>query len=254
MPDDHLRILDIRIDNLTKAEALRRAVGFLHQDRLHHIVTVGPEFILEATAHPAFAEALQQADLAIPDGMGLRVGAAMTGQKLKERYPGVDFVHDLLRHATQSGQTVFLYGARPPVVEKAVVTLLRTYPGLKIVGFESGHRGPWTHLHDQRVIEKIHLAKPDILLVALGAPKQELWIRKHHLALHNVKVAIGVGRTFEYLAGTIKRPPAVVRKLGLEWVDALINARKYHDPQHRRQRVFNATWHFLIAVNRRRHA
>lgn len=254
MANNRIQLMDIPIDSVSRSEALRRALTFLHTDRFHQIATIGPEFLLEASANPRFAEILKHVDLALPEGMGIAFGARLTGQRISERYPGVDFVHDLLAAAAQHGRSVFLYGAAHAVVERAVLNLLRQYPGLNIVGFESGYRGVSWKLHERRIVERIRLAKPDILLVALGAPKQELWIDRHRQALHHVKIAIGVGRTFEYLAGTIPRAPATIRKLGLEWAHTFLYAGRYHDPKHRRQRVVNATWHFLRTVRKRRHA
>ncbi len=246
-----IRILDVTIDTLTPAEALARAERLVDQGGFHQVVTPGPEFLLEATAHERFRRILNQADLSLPDGFGLHLGARLSGQRLRQRVPGVDFFLDLLRRAEQRGWTVFLFGGRPGVAEQAVQRLNRRYPRLRLVGFESGHRGPWQQLHDRRVLEKIHLAKPDILLVALGAPKQELWIDRHRRGLHDVKLAVGVGRTFEYLAGTIRRSPAVMRRMGLEWLYTYLTAGRYYQPELRRRRVQNATWRFLIEVLRR---
>ncbi|MEK7537805.1 MAG: glycosyltransferase, partial [Patescibacteria group bacterium] len=91
-----LRLLDVTIDNVTRPEALARAAGWLHETRFHHIVTPGAEFLLEATAHAKFRDILNRADLSLPDGMSLHLGARLTGQKLRQRIPGADFVLDLM--------------------------------------------------------------------------------------------------------------------------------------------------------------
>lgn len=244
----HISLLGVRIDALTQREALERTADLIQAGGFHHIVTPGPEFLLEAHDHPRFQKILQRADLALPDGMGLKVGALLTGQHLPERVPGADFVEALLADAAIHDWTVFLFGGAPGVGERAARQLISKYPSLRIVGIESGGRGPWVTLHDQRVLERIHLAKPTLLLVALGAPKQELWIDRHRTALHDVRVAIGVGRTFDYLSGQVSRPPRFLRRLGLEWVGTWLQAGRLHQPQLRRQRVANATWHFLRHV------
>lgn len=249
-----IQLLNVTIDNVTMTEALARAKSFLHAGRFHHIVTPGPEFLLEATAHPRFRHILDQADLALPDGMGLHIGARFTQQKLLTRVPGADFVEELLTLAAREGKSVFLFGGAPETADRAARNILRRHPHLKVVGIESGYRGPWQKLHDGRVLEKIHLAKPDILIVALGFPKQELWINEHRAALRHVSIAIGVGRTLEYLAGTIKRAPAIMRATGFEWLHTWLNAGRYHHGKFRRQRVGNATVRFLLTVVRRRHA
>lgn len=249
-----IQLLNVSIDNLTMAEALDRARGFLSTKKFHHIVTPGPEFLLEATAHPRFRKILQDADLSLPDGMGLHIGARLTNQRLATRVPGADFVQALLALAEREGKSVFLYGGLPQSAELATQHLLRKHPQLKIVGMESGFRGPWQKLHDRRAIEKIHLAKPDILLVALGFPKQELWIDQHRHDLHHVSIAIGVGRTLDYLAGTIKRAPKFMRATGFEWLHTYLNANRYYHGKLRRQRVGNATLRFLMTVIRPPHA
>ncbi len=248
-----IQLLNVMIDNVTMAEALDRAKDFLHAKSFHHIVTPGPEFLLEATAHPRFQRILNQADLALPDGMGLHFGSRLTRQRLIARVPGADFVDELLALAEREEKSVFFFGGAPGTADTAASVIARRHPRLNIVGIESGYRGPWQKLHDRRIVEKIHFAKPDILLVALGFPKQELWIDQHRHALHDVAIAIGVGRTLEYLAGTIKRAPAIMRQSGFEWLHTYLNAGRYHHGQFRRQRVGHATLRFLVTIFRDRH-
>ena len=249
-----IRLLDVTIDNLLPAEALKRAQQFLDEPRFHHVVTPGPEFLLEAAAHQKFRDILNQADLALADGFGLHIGARLTGQKLMRRIPGADFVMLLMGLANKNDSRVFLFGGRPGVAERAGEKLLQIYPKLNFVGVESGWRGHWSKLGDQRIVERIHLAKPDILLVALGAPKQELWIAKNRNTLHDVRIAMGVGRTFDYLAGDIKRAPKIMRSTGLEWLHTYLNAGKFYEPGHRRQRITNATYRFMIELVKHRRA
>jgi len=255
-----LRLLDVTIDNLTKDAARQRVVDFLDEPRLHHIVTPGPEFLLEASAHKKFRDILNRSDLSLPDGFGLHVGARMTGQKLLQRIPGVDFVMDMMAIAEQRQSRIFLFGGKDGIALQAAEKLLHTFPKLNIVGVESGSRGHWTKVEDQRIIERIHVARPDILLVALGAPKQELWIDRHRAALHNVRIAIGVGRTLDYLADVIKRAPKIMQQTGLEWLHTYLNAGQFsktqHNshPAHRRQRVTNATYRFVVEIIKHRRA
>lgn len=244
-----VRLLRVRIDAISPKQAIQRAEQFLNEPWFHHVVTPGPEFLLEATVHEKFRKILNQADLSLPDGMGLKVAALVTGQNLPHRVTGVDFVHDLLALAAKEGKTVFFFGSHG-LAEAAARAALKKYPNLKIAGMETGFRGPWQKQHDRQVIAKIHLAKPDILLVALGAPKQELWISQHRAALHDVTIAVGVGRTFDYLAGKARRAPKVMRQLGLEWLNTYLFASRYYQPSYRRQRITNATWHFIMAVIR----
>lgn len=246
-----ISIFDVQIDNVLLSEALDLAKRWLDEDVFHQVVTPGPEFLLEATVDPKFKAILNRADLSLPDGMGLYLASKFIGQPLRGRVTGVDFILGLMSLAAVRNCRVFLYGGQPGVANQAAQVLIQRYPGLAVVGVESGWRGPWQKLHDRRVVEKIHLARPDILLVALGAPKQEIWVDHHRQALHHVKISIGVGRTFDYLAGRVKRAPAAMRRLGLEWLHTFFTAAKYYQPQHRRQRIVNATWHFSREFARR---
>ncbi len=247
------RLLGVEIDDIGMPEAVAEAKKFLDSHQFHQVVTPGPEFLLEATANAKFHNILNRADLSLPDGMGLKVAGWLSGQKVRQRVTGVDFVIKLLELCQQMGRSVFLYGGQAGVAEQAVRRIMKTYPRLLVAGFESGYRGPWQQLHERRVLEKIHLAKPSVLLVALGAPKQELWIDRHRQGLHDVRIAIGVGRTFDYLAGITPRAPKLLRQLGLEWTLTYVTAGKYYQPEFRRQRVRNATWHFLRQIIKQRH-
>lgn len=243
-----VKLLGVEIDNISLNQATARAEQMLQASRLHQVVTPGPEFLLEASANPTFKHVLNQADLALPDGIGLQVASWLTGKNLRSRVTGVDFTLAVLQLCHQHGYRIFLYGGQAGVAEQAAREIGRKYPNAVLAGFESGWRGPWQQLHEQRVVEKIHLAKPHVLLVALGAPKQELWIYRHRQALHDVRLAIGVGRTLDYLAGVTTRPPRLIRQLGLEWLMTFLQAGQHFQPQFRRQRVRNATWHFLRTV------
>jgi len=244
---DH-KLLGVHIDDISLDEALRISEAWLREGGLHQVATVGPEFILEATANPTFLRIINSSALSLPEGIGVKVGFMLSGHRHRHRVPGVTYVAGLMSLAAHHGRSVFLYGGAPGVAADAARELLRRYPGLKIAGVESGTRHIWGRVPDHRIAERIHHAKPDILLVALGAPKQELWIDRHRDALHDVKIAIGVGRTFDYLSGRVPEPPAWVRRFGVEWLHTFVNAGRLHQPKMRRQRVKNATFHFLRHV------
>ncbi len=246
-------ILGVHIHDLNLVEAVVEAEQLLSQPRFHQVVTPGPEFLLEASAHPAFKRILNHADLSLPDGIGLKIAGLLIGQSFRSRVTGVDFTLALLKVCHRHHYRVFLYGGRPGVAEQAAKKIIHDFPNVVLAGVESGQRGPWQQLRDEQVIEKIHLAQPHVLLVALGAPKQELWIDRHRAALHDVRLAMGVGRTFDYLSGQVKRPPRLIRQLGLEWLMTYLMAGRLYQPDFRRQRVRNATWHFLRTVLTSRH-
>lgn len=246
-------LLGVKIHDISLDDALRQSEAWLREGGFHHIVTLGPEFILEAEDNPKFRQIINRSDAALPDGMGIKVGFLFHGRRFRHRVAGVEYIDGLLRMASRSGHSVFLLGAGPGVAERAAQRMTAQYPGLAIVGIETGRRWPWTPVSHDRIVQRIRQARPDILLVALGAPKQELWIDRARHDLPTVRIAVGVGRTFDYYAGVIPRGPKILRRLGLEWLGTFLFAGRYHaqyghNTAARRQRVIKATWHFMKRV------
>lgn len=209
------KILDVKIDDLTFSEVMSKINLFLRMKKLHQIVTVNPEFILAAQKDKEFKKILNQADLSLPDGFGLKIGAAILGQKIGERLTGVDLTWELAKLASQKGYPLYLLGATSGVAVKAAKRLKMLYPKLKIAGCYAGTPD------DNEIINRINNSKADILLVAFGAPKQDKFIYKNRDKLR-VKIAIGVGGTFDYISGKMPRAPEWLRNLGLEWFYRLI--------------------------------
>lgn len=239
-------ILDIPIDDVTEAEALAAIRSFLTQDGLHHICTVNPEFLMEARRNPEFRRVLLEADLRTPDGFGVMLVARWLGVPLRERVTGVELTGRIAELAAGAGYRLFLLGAAPGVAEAAAGVLCQRYPGLMIAGCFAGTPG----LRQAPFLcQLIAAAHADILLVAYGHPAQDLWIARNRAALP-VKLAIGVGGTFDYLAGRVPRAPGWLRRIGLEWLHRLV-----HQPW-RWRRIVVAVPHFLAAVwlDRRRAA
>lgn len=242
--DTRSHVLDVPIDDISLAEALTRSEAMLREGGFHQVVTPGPEFILESTVHDNFRAILQKSDLSIPDGMGLKVGSLLRGPRIYHRVPGVDYVHGLLGIANREGYHVFFLGAAHGVAEQAYVELHRQFPQLQLAGTETLRRGLWGKIPNYRVLERIRRSKADILLVALGFPRQEMWIDQHRDQLGSVKLAVGIGRTLDYFSGRLRRPPVFLRRLGLEWVGTWFGAHRYFQAKQRRRRVWNALWHY----------
>lgn len=217
------KILDIKIDNLTFSQVMQKITFFLEGKGLHQIATVNPEFILAAQKDTEFRRILNGADICVPDGVGLRLAAWMTGQKIGERITGVDLTWEICKLAAERGFSVFFLGAKEGVAQKTAQRLKIVHPRLKIAGCYSGTP------EERGIEEMIMKSRADILLVAFGAPKQEKFIAKLKNDIHQLKsvncklkIAIGVGGTFDYIAGVIPRAPRWMRSLGLEWLYRLI--------------------------------
>jgi N-acetylglucosaminyldiphosphoundecaprenol N-acetyl-beta-D-mannosaminyltransferase len=238
-----IRILGISVDNVVEAEAIKRIIGFVAENRPHQVVTVNPEFVMEAQHNRPFRRVLAAADLATPDGFGLLLAARLRGNAFRGRVTGVALTALIAACAAERGWSLYLLGAAPGVAERAAAVLQRSYPGLHIVGCFAGSPRP----SDERDIqERIIAAQPTVLLVAYGHPAQELWIARNQPLLR-VPVAIGVGGVFDYLAGETLLAPAWMRRAGLEWLYRLIRQPR------RWRRILVAVPLFLWAVLRDGH-
>ena len=213
-----LTILGVHVHNLSKSQVLAALSDYAVAGAPHHVVTLNPEYLVQAHASPEFKAVLNRADLALADGVGLVWAARLMGQRLVARIPGVDLVDWLADLAAGSGYSMFLLGARPGVAEAAAAGLAQRYPGLVIAGAYAGSSRP---ADETAVIERITAVRPHFLLVAYGAPEQDIWIRRNLQQL-GVPVAIGVGGAFDYLSGRVARAPRWIRAVGLEWLFRLI--------------------------------
>jgi N-acetylglucosaminyldiphosphoundecaprenol N-acetyl-beta-D-mannosaminyltransferase len=212
-----VRILGVRVDSVSRGEALARLDQFAASGQTHHVVTVNPEFVMQARAEPRFGAVLEASDLSLADGAGLMWAARLQRHPLRERLPGVDMLVEIAGLAAQKGYGIFLLGGGSGVAELTAGVLRQRYPALRVVGAYAG--SPRAE-EAQGIIERVRAARPHFLFVAYGAPAQDLWIAEHRDAL-NVPIAMGVGGSFNYLAGIAQRAPEWMRRLGLEWLHRL---------------------------------
>jgi len=210
-------ILGVGISNVTLTEALAETVDFLNNKKQQLIFTPNPEMLVAAFYDEDFKRALNRAGLAIPDGTGLIFASIFLRKKLKARVTGVDFVWSLLAMAEKTNKSVYLLGGKPDVGRKAAEVILKRRPNLKIVGVDDGGVVD-PNKETPKIIEAIVEAKPDILLVAFGHGKQEKWLMRNIEKLPGLKIGMGVGGTFDFIAGDVKRAPKIIRRLGLEWL------------------------------------
>jgi len=206
-------ILGVKIDAVTKQEALDKLLGFLEGDINHTVFTPNPEFVLEAGKDGEFKNILNKGDLVVPDGVGLIIASRFAGTRLKERVTGCDLVFSLFDAVKDAGRTVYFFGGKPGVAERAKSNMEERYPGLSIVGCSDGY---CDKKRERAVIREIQALKPDILLVFNSFPNQEKWIYEHRNRLP-VKITAGLGGSVDIMAGTVRRAPALMRRLGLEW-------------------------------------
>jgi N-acetylglucosaminyldiphosphoundecaprenol N-acetyl-beta-D-mannosaminyltransferase len=195
------------------AEAVEKVGRFIEEGGKHVIFTPNAEIIMQAQRDPELKDILKNADMLTADGAGVVLASGMLGNRLPEKVSGVDLVQEIFRTFASKGLRCFLFGARPGVAEEAAVNIIKDNPGIVVAGCRNGY---FSDEECDEIIAEINKSAPDILLVALGAPKQEKWISKH-LDKLDVKVCIGVGGTLDVLSGKVRLAPEFFRKSGLEW-------------------------------------
>ncbi len=209
-------VLGVGFDSVTMSEALDAAEKLMERPGADYIVTPNPEIVMACREDPEVKRAVEGASLVLPDGIGVIYGAKILGTPLKAKVPGADFAENLMARMAGKGRSVYLLGAKPGVAELAGEKLSAKYPGLRIAGTADGY-----FKDDGPVIEAINAARPDLLLVCLGAPKQEKWMAANRDKL-TVPLMAGLGGSLDVYAGAVKRAPEVWQKLELEWLYRLI--------------------------------
>ena len=216
-------LFSIDIDQETMESALKRTLAVLEEsrgDRARYIVTPNVDHIVVLRKNKAFQDAYKHAWMVLADGWPLVLASRLLRRPLPERVAGSDFVPSLLKHLSNSEtpRTCFLLGGMPGVPELAAKRIRKRWPGVEVVGTFSPPLGFESDAQQNALIhQEIRRAKPDIVIVGLGAPKQEIWLHQHHQSLH-CKVAIAAGATIDFLAGQQTRAPVWAQKLGCEWL------------------------------------
>ncbi len=232
-------ILGVHVHALTNTQTLALIEAFIASGQAHQLCTVNPEFVVAAQHDEEFRQIINHVALALPDGIGLLKAARFLGATpLPERVPGSDLVVRLAELSHQKGYRIYFLGAQEGVAEKAVAKLKARYPRLNAVGCYTG--SPASE-EDEAIVQRLRLAQPDILLVAYGAPKQDKWIARN-LERLQIPVCIGVGGSFDFIAGTAKRAPLWLQRLGLEWFHRLLTQ------PWRWRRIWNAVPRFSWLV------
>lgn len=204
-------VLGVGFDNLTLDEAVARGMELVCREGTHYVVTPNPEIVEVCRENPAARDAVNGADLVLPDGVGVVKGAAMLGTPLKEKTPGIEFAAGLMGKMAQQGKSLYLLGAKPGVAELAGQRLTQRYPGLRIAGTHDGY-----FKEDGPVVEAIRQSGADVVFVCLGAPKQELWMVKNGSAT-GAHLLCGLGGSLDVFAGVVARAPKFWSDHGLEW-------------------------------------
>ncbi|WCK54302.1 WecB/TagA/CpsF family glycosyltransferase [Aneurinibacillus sp. Ricciae_BoGa-3] len=186
------------------------------------VVTANPEIVMMGRQDPEYMKLLQQAGIITPDGIGIVLASRWIGQPVSERVSGYDLLHGLMKQANRYGWKYMLVGASPSSSDGAALKLKELYPNAVYAGHYSGY---FTEEEEPDIVKHIQQEKPQLLFVALGAPRQEKWIARHLPDLP-VNIVMGVGGSFDVLSGTVKRAPELFQKLNLEWFYRLVSQPK----------------------------
>lgn len=201
------------IDNLTLCETLQRVEGFVQSGKPHQHVVVNVDKLVKAQRDPALREIINACALVNADGMPVVWASRLLGKSLKARVTGIDLFDALMTRAAQRGWRVFLLGAEEAVVRGVKTHYEQRLPGLDIAGYRNGY---WQAEQEHEVVGQIAAARPDLLFVAISSPKKEQFLGRYQAHL-NVPFAMGVGGSFDVVAGKVKRAPAWMQRAGLEW-------------------------------------
>lgn len=212
-------ILGVPIHGVTRAQTLALARYYIEQPGCSQIATANPEFVMAAQQDAAFMTVLRQADLCLPDGIGLVYAARRVGKPVPERVPGSELVYGLAEEAAANGWRLFLLGAAPGVAEEAGAILQSLHPGLTIAGVYAG--SPLEE-ENEHILDLINASNADLLFVAYGAPQQDKWIARNRERFTTVRLALGVGGSLDFITGRAQRAPRWVQELGLEWLHRLV--------------------------------
>ncbi len=242
-PRRRICLMGIPLDNLTLAEAVGEIVQAMEDDRPRRACFVNADCVNLALRHADYRETLRTADLAFADGMGMRLAGIVLGRRVRDNVNGTDLFPRLCEALDGRGKRIFLLGARPGTAERMAAWMAGRYPGIVVAGCRDGYFPP---AEEAEVIGQVRRSGSDLLLVAFGAPRQDVWVDQHLPEL-GVKLAVGVGGLFDFFSGRIPRAPLWLRRLGLEWC-----YRLYREPRRLGKRYLLGNPVFLARLLRER--
>lgn len=235
-----ISILGVQIDNLSRAEVLARMEALLNSaGGPHQVSFVYADCLNRAYSHPRYREVLNASRLVLGDGTGIRIASSMLGSPVRENQCGTDVIPEFLARVSGNGARVFLLGSKEPAVQQAAEKMKREFPSVTVCGVQHGY-----FQSDEEVVGKINAAKPDILLVGMGVPRQEIWIAENLHRL-NARLCCGIGAFFDFYSGIMPRAPQWMLDRGMEWI-----YRLYCEPKRLWRRYLIGNFLFLGRVYR----
>ncbi|MEO5803906.1 MAG: WecB/TagA/CpsF family glycosyltransferase [Verrucomicrobiota bacterium] len=237
-----IAILGIPFDNLTTTETLNAIEEMVASRKPHYLATANVDFLVQAKHDLELRRILLEANLVLCDGTPLVWASRLLGNPLPERVAGSDLVPLLIQIAEKKNYRIYFLGGSPDAAEAAVDNLKKQHPQLTVAGYYSPPFASLLEMDHDQIRQRIQKAKPDLLFVSFGCPKQEKWISMHYRSL-GVPVCVGVGATIDFLAGKIKRAPKLMQKTGTEWI-----FRTAQEPRRLLGRYVKCLWWFSGAI------
>ncbi len=241
-PQVALRLMGVPIHNVTHEETLAWVKRWINEGQCAKIIsTINPEFLMRARVDSDFRAVLRRAALCVPDGVGILWAGRWYGVRLRERVAGSDLVPSLVAQAAHYGWRVFFLGAAPGVAERTAVLLQQRSPGLLVAGCYAG--SPAIEEEDE-IVARIRASRADIVFVAYGAPKQNIWLDRN-LGRTGATIGIGVGGAFDFITGKARRAPLWIQRMGLEWLHRLV-----YEPWRWRRQLVLPKFALLVLLRR----
>lgn len=240
-----MTLFNLKLENASLESAVRKLITAAQNKLQTTVCFINAHSVNCSESSPAFTRVLNRADIRFADGSGIAAAAKIAGQTLRDNVNGTDMLPLLAEEAARKGLSLYLYGGRPGVAERAGAALLSRYPELKIAGYDHGYYRPGSD-DETLAIDRINASQPDILLIALGVPQQDIWLATNRDRL-NASVRMGVGGLFDFFAGNVSRAPLFLRRFGMEWIWRLAN-----EPLRLGRRYINGNLVFLRYALRRR--
>jgi len=226
-------LFGLPISNVTMAEAVEQIAQGIEAGTSQQIATANMDFARNARTNSFLHQVMCDCSMVLPDGAPMLWASRLLGNPLKERVTGVDLIPQLAKLSAERGYRIFFLGSEEKSSALAAAVLEERFPGVKIVGRYSPEVKPLDEMNDEDILKRIRAARPDILLVAFGNPKQELWIDRNRERL-NVPVAIGIGGSLDMIAGSLKRAPKFIQFLQMEWLYRMMQEPRRLLPRYAR--------------------
>lgn len=230
-----VELLGYSIDDYSFDEAVLKAKELIDSDKVSQVITINPEMFQTADNDSSFANIVREAEMVIPDGIGIKIGLKLTGKNVA-RIPGIDFAKKLLKEAALSNIPVAIIGSKEEVITKAIENLQNEISGLNIVYYHNGYFD-----NDEEIYSELKNHSPKLILIAMGSPRQEKFIYEAKKKL-NPALMVGIGGSLDVWSGFVKRAPKIYQVLGLEWLYRTITQPS------RFKRIFPTLPLFLIRV------